>query len=62
MKRPPSTFSYIKVLEIGESVSLPSEKAYAAKCAASYLEAEYERTFLISPLSDGEMVIIKRLT
>lgn len=62
VKRPPSTFSYIKVLEIGESVSLPSDKSYAARCAASYLEVEYERTFSISSSTDGEMVVIKRLT
>lgn len=60
MKRPPSTFSYIKVLDVGDSTSLPSEKTYAARCACSYLEAEYERTFDISP--DGEQVTITRLT
>ena len=60
MKRPPSTFSYIKVLEVGDSTSLPSEKTYAARCACSYLEAEYERTF--SVVQDGDQVTIKRLT
>lgn len=60
MKRPPSTFSYIKVLEVGDSTSLPSEKTYAARCACSYLEVEYERTF--SVCQDGEQVTIKRLT
>lgn len=60
MKRPPSTFSYIKVLEVGDSASLPSDKTYAARCACSYLEAEYERTF--SVVLDGDQVTIKRLT
>lgn len=60
MKRPPSTFSYIKVLEVGDSTSLPSDKTYAARCACSYLEAEYERTF--SVYQDGEKITIKRLT
>ena len=60
MKREPSTFSYIKVLEVGDSTSLPSEKTYAARCAVSYLEAEYERTF--SVVQDGEQVTIIRLT
>lgn len=60
MKRPPSTFSYIKVLEAGDSTSLPSDKTYAAMCACSYLEAEYERTF--SVIQDGDQVTIKRLT
>ena len=60
MKREPSTFSYIKVLEVGDSTSLPSDKTYAARCACSYLEAEYERTFSVS--QDGEQVTIIRLT
>jgi len=60
MKREPSTFSRIKILEPGETASLPSEKTYAATCACSYLEAEYERSFSISP--DGETVSITRLT
>ena len=60
MKRPPSTFSYIKVLEAGDSASLPADKTYAARCACSYLEAEYERTF--SVVLDGDQVTIKRLT
>lgn len=60
MKRPPSVFSYIKVLEVGDSTSLPSDKTYAARCACSYLEAEYERTF--SVVQDGDQVTIKRLT
>lgn len=60
MKRPPSTFSYIKVLEVGDSTSLPSDKTYAARCACSYLEAEYERTF--SVVQDGDKVTITRLT
>lgn len=60
MKREHSTFSYIKVLEVGDSTSLPSGKTYAARCAVSYLQAEYERTFDISP--DGDQVKIKRLT
>ena len=60
MKRPPSTFSYIKVLEVGDSTSLPASKTYAARCACSYLEAEYERTF--SVYQDGEKITIKRLT
>ena len=60
MKRPPSTFSYIKVLEVGDSTSLPSDKTYAARCACSYLAAEYERTF--SVVQDGEQVTITRLT
>ena len=60
MKRPPSTFSYIKVLEVGDSTSLPSDKTYAARCACSYLETEYERTF--SVIQDGEQVTITRLT
>ena len=60
MKRPPSTFSYIKVLDVGDSTSLPSDKTYAARCACSYLEAEYERTFSVIP--DGEQVKITRLT
>ena len=53
-------FSIVKALEVGDSTSLPSEKAYAAKCAVSYLEAEYERTF--SVYRDGEKITIKRLT
>lgn len=53
-------FSIVKALEVGDSTSLPSEKAYAAKCAVSYLEAEYERTF--SVYQDGEKITIKRLT
>ena len=60
MKREPSTFSYIKVLDIGYSVSLPASKTYAARCAASYLEAEYGRTFSITSSPDGELVIISR--
>lgn len=60
MKREPSVFSYIKVLEAGDSTSLPASKTYAARCACSYLEAEYERTF--SVYQDGESVIIHRLT
>ena len=62
MKRDPSVFSYIKVLEVGDSTSLPSAKTYAARCACSYLEAEYERTFTIAASPDGESVIIRRLT
>lgn len=62
MKREPSTFSYIKVLDAGYSVALPIEKAYAARCACAYLEAEYGFTFEINPSPDGEMVIITRLT
>ena len=53
-------FSIVKALEVGDSTSLTSEKAYAAKCAVSYLEAEYERTF--SVYQDGEKITIKRLT
>ena len=53
-------FSIVKALEVGDYTSLPSEKAYAAKCAVSYLEAEYERTF--SVYQDGEKITIKRLT
>ena len=60
MKRHPSTFSHIKVLDVGDSTSLPSDKTYAARCACSYLEAEYERTF--SVIQDGEQVTITRLT
>ena len=53
-------FSIVKALEAGDSTSLPSEKAYAAKCAVSYLEAEYERTFSVH--QDGEKITVKRLT
>lgn len=60
MKRPPSVFFCIKVLEVGDSTSLPAEKAYAARCAVSYMEAEYEWTYSVS--QDGEQVTIKRLT
>ena len=60
MKREPSTFSHIKVLDIGYSVSLPVAKSYAAQCAVSYLEAEYGREFNISQSPDGEMIIITR--
>lgn len=62
MKREPSTFSYIKVLDIGYSVSLPVGKTYAARCACSYLEAEYGRTFTVTTSPDGGSVIIYRLT
>ena len=60
MKREPSVFSYIKVLEAGDSTSLPASKNYAARCACSYLEAEYERAFTIAASPDGESVIITR--
>lgn len=62
MKREPSTFSYIKVLDAGYSVALPIEKAYAARCACAYLEAEYGRTFTVTTSPDGGSVIIRRLT
>lgn len=62
MKREPSTFSYIKVLDIGCSVSLPIEKAYAARCACAYLEEEYGYTFEIKQSPNGEQVIINRIT
>lgn len=61
MKREPSTFSYIKVLEVGDSTSLPSEKSYAARCAVAYMEAEYEYSYDISTSPDGTMVTITRL-
>lgn len=60
MRREPSVFSYIKVLEAGDSTSLPSEKTYAARCACSYLEAEYGRTFTIAASLSGVSVIITR--
>lgn len=53
-------FSIVKALEAGDSTSLPSDKVYAARCACSYLEAEYNRTF--SVYQDGEKITIKRLT
>lgn len=62
MKREPSTFSYIKVLEVGDSTSLPPEKSYAARCAVAYMEAEYEYSYDISPSTDGTMVTITRLS
>lgn len=61
MKREPSTFSYIKVLDAGYSVALPIEKAYAARCACAYLEAEYGFTFEITTSQDGGQIIIYRL-
>ena len=62
MKRPPSVFSYIKVLEVGDSTSLPSDKTYAARCACSFLEAEYGRTFTIAVSPGGDSIIIMRNT
>ena len=60
MKREPSAFSYVKNLIPGEAVTIPGEKLYAARCACSYLEAEYEQTF--SVVQDGDEVKITRLT
>lgn len=53
MKREPSVFSHIKVLDIGYSVSLPASKAYAARCAIAYLAEEYERTFSVTTTPEG---------
>ncbi len=53
-------FSIVKALEVGDSTSLPSEKAYAARCAVSYLEAEYERAF--SVCQDCDKITVKRIT
>ena len=61
MKREPSIFSYIKVLEVGDSTSFPSEKSYAARCAVAYMEAEYEYSYEISTSPDGTKVTITRL-
>lgn len=61
MKRPPSVFSYIKVLEVGYSTSLPFDKTYAARCAVAYMEAEYEYSYDISTSTDGTKVTITRL-
>ena len=61
MKRPPSTFSYITALEVGDSTSLPSEKAYAARCAVAYMEAEYEYAYIVTLSHDGTSIVIKRL-
>lgn len=58
MKREPSAFSFVKALEVGDSMSLPAEKAYAARCAVAYLAEEYERTFSVTTTPDG--VTIKR--
>ena len=49
MKREPSAFSYVKDLEVGDVANVPYEKLYAVTCAVSYLFAEYERTFDVSP-------------
>lgn len=49
MKREPSAFSYVKDLEVGDVATVPYEKLYAVTCAVSYLFAEYERTFDVSP-------------
>jgi len=62
MKREPSTFSYVKAMDIGESVSFPSSKSYAARCACSYLEAEYGWEFSITASPDGMSVVIERIT
>ena len=60
MKREPSTFSYVRDLGVGDEVTIPYEKLYAVTCAASYLEAEYERSFEILPNPSTETVKIKR--
>ena len=53
MKREPSVFSAVKVLEPGECAILSSEKLYAARCAVSYLEVEYEQTYSVTQEADG---------
>ena len=60
MKREPSAFSYVKDLEVGEVATVPYDKLYAVSCAVSYLYAEYERTFTISPDPSNGTIIIKR--
>lgn len=60
MKREPSAFSFIRPLDVGESAILPSEKAYSARCAASYMEAEYGYSYSVTASPDGTKVIITR--
>ena len=59
MKREPSVFSRIRDLAPGEEVFLPSEKAYAAACAVSYMEVEYEYSYTVTNSTDG-FVSVKR--
>lgn len=61
MKREPSVFSAVKVLEPGECAILSSEKLYAARCAVSYLEVEYEQTYSVTQEADGR-IIVTRIT
>jgi len=59
MIREPSAFSYVRNLDVGYSVSVPGEKAYAIRCAVAYLEAEYGNTYHIEQTADGTIIVTR---
>lgn len=60
MKREPSAFSYVKDLEVGDVAIVPYEKQYAVISAVSYLSAEYERTFNVTPDPESKTIKVTR--
>lgn len=61
MKRPPSAFSYVRNLEVGEAAVVDAEKSYAIRHAIAYLEAEYEQSFSVQELPDGKIQITRTI-
>lgn len=59
MIREPSAFSYVRNLDVGDSVSVPAEKGYAIRCAVAYLEAEYGYLHRIEQTDEGTIKVTR---